>query len=129
MTVVNKAAVGFAATVMALATTVVGSPAASAAGEHTIVFANKSVVFNICFTSKDPAGKEVKKKCTTWPAGAAGGTYKFQVPAAASTTRFTASDRGTRQFEKDLPNTQHWCFRAPASWNGKIEGPVKDCNP
>lgn len=129
MTVIRKLAVGLTAGAMTLATAAVVAPAASAAGAHTIVFSNKSVVFYISFTSRDAAGKQLKHKETTWAAGAAGGTYRYQVPADAASTRFTASDRGTKQLEVDLANTQHWCYRAPASWNGKIQGPVTPCDP
>ncbi|MFD8500382.1 hypothetical protein [Amycolatopsis sp. NPDC059657] len=125
----KKAAVGLAASAITLATAAVGASTASAAGDHTIVFSNKSVVYYICFTSSDSQGKQIKHKCTTWAAGAAGGTYKFRVPSAASQTRFTASDRGTQMIGTTLPNTKNWCFRAPASWNGRIQGPVTPCNP
>ncbi|MFD8500952.1 hypothetical protein [Amycolatopsis sp. NPDC059657] len=126
MTAMKKIAVGLAA---ASAMTLAIAPAASAEGAHTIVFSNKSVVFYLSFTSRDAAGTVVKQKKTTWAAGAFGGTYKYQVPANAVSTRFTASDRGTQQLGVDLANTQHWCYRAPASWHGKIEGPVAKCDP
>ncbi|WP_410641100.1 hypothetical protein [Amycolatopsis sp. lyj-346] len=129
MNVKKQISVGLAAGALAMAAAVGAAPAASAAGEHTIVFSNKSVVFKICFTSRDGGGAEVKHKCTTWAAGALGGTYKYRVPANAATTRFTASDRGTQMLGTDLANTQDWCFRAPASWNGRIQGPVTPCRP
>ncbi|WP_206784993.1 hypothetical protein [Amycolatopsis sp. MtRt-6] len=51
------------------------------------------------------------------------------MPANAATTRFIASDRGTQMIGVDLADTRGWCFRAPASWNGRIEGPVTPCRP
>jgi hypothetical protein len=128
MTAVRKIAAGLTAGALALTAAVAVAPTASATGDHFIRFDNRSVVYYICFRSWDSSGHDIKKKCTTWAAGAAGGTYTYQVPADAVQTRFTASDRGTKMIGTTLDNNQNYCFAAPASWNGRIQGPNTPCN-
>ncbi|GAA3440190.1 hypothetical protein GCM10018954_098130 [Kutzneria kofuensis] len=128
MNAMKKIAVGLAASALTLTAAVVGAPAASATGDHFILFSNKSVVFKICFRSWDASGRDIKQKCTTWPAGAAGGKYVYRVPANATQTRFTASDRGQQMKGVTLDNNQNYCFRAPASGNGRVDGPITPCN-
>ncbi|MFD8500951.1 hypothetical protein [Amycolatopsis sp. NPDC059657] len=130
MTVTRKIAVALAVGAMTLAGAVVDVPAASAEGAHTIVLSNKSPALYVSFASRDAAGTIIKYKEKSWPAGTAGGTYMYQVPASAVSTRLKLSRTGlpdpNANVGTDLANTQHWCFRADRS--GRIDQ-IKPCDP
>jgi hypothetical protein len=102
------------------------STATAGPTNHFVLLANKSVILYVCATARDGQGTEVGHSCQT---RAAGQKFLFWVPNNATSTRFTAADRGQQMIGVDLANNQDWCYRAPESGNGKVTGPHSPCTP